>query len=73
MHELPITKSIFKSVLAKAEEVGANRVVRVVLEVGELREFIELFVQKYWDYMSKDTICEGSRIELIHLPAAARC
>ena len=73
MHELPITKSIFKCVNAKAIEAGAEKVTRVVLEVGELREFIEVFVQKYWDYVSAGTVCEGAKIELISLPAKARC
>ncbi len=73
MHELPITKSILKCVDQKAREAGAERVVRVVLEAGELREYIEALVQKYWDYASVGTICEGARIELISIPATARC
>lgn len=73
MHELPITKSILKSVLAKAEECGATRVVRVVVEVGELREFVPVIVQKYWDYAAEGALCEGARVELVMIPATAMC
>ena len=73
MHELPIIKSVFKCVYEKATEAGANKVERVVLEVGELREFVESFVQKYWDYVSAGTLCEGAGVEIINIPARAKC
>jgi len=73
MHELPITKSIFKSVITKAESVNARSVKRVVLEIGILRDFIPEIVQKYWDYISPGSIAEGSRIEIRELNAVAAC
>jgi hydrogenase nickel incorporation protein HypA/HybF len=73
MHELPITKSIFNSVIAHARKSGASTVERVCLEVGELREFIEEIVQKYWDYLSRGSIASRARIEIITIPSTARC
>jgi len=73
MHELPITKSIFKTVLSKAEAAGATGVNRVVLEIGILRDFVPDFIQKYWDYIAAGTIAEGAAIEVIELDAEARC
>jgi len=73
MHELPITKSIFNSVVRKADEAGAKSVTRVVLEIGILRDFIPEMVQKYWDYISPGSIAEGSKIEIRELPASAEC
>lgn len=73
MHELPLTKSIFKSVVARAESVNARHVNRVVLEIGILRDFIPEIVQKYWDYIAPGTIAEGARIEIRELNAAAIC
>jgi len=73
MHELPITKSIFKTVVSRAEEAGAKSVRRVVLEIGILRDFIPEIIQKYWDYISKGSIAEGSKIEIREIEASAKC
>ncbi len=73
MHELPIAKTIYRSVMKKAEECGAARVLRVVIEAGELREYVEAILQKYWDYISEGSIAQGAKIELISLPATVRC
>jgi len=73
MHELPITKSIFKSVIAKAESVNAKSVRSVLLEVGILRDYIPELVQKYWNFISSGSIAEGSVIEIRELDAVAAC
>jgi len=73
MHELPLTKSIFKTVVAKAESVDAASITKVVLEIGILRDFIPEIVQKYWDYISSGSLAEGSKIIINELPASARC
>jgi len=73
MHELPLTKSIFNSVIRKAESSNAESVTKVVLEIGILRDFIPSIVQKYWDYISPGSIAEGSVIEIREVPAAAVC
>jgi len=73
MHELPIMKSIFKTVISRAEEVGAKSVNRVVLEIGILRDFIPSLMQKYWDFISPGSIAEGSKIEVREVNASAKC
>lgn len=73
MHELPIAKSIFRSVIKKAQECGASSVTRVRIEAGELREFVEPILQKYWDYISRGSLAEGAVIELITLPVTVSC
>jgi len=73
MHELPITKSIFKTVVSRASAEGATAVTRVVLEIGILRDFVPEIVQKYWDYIAPGTIAEGAVIEIRELDAVARC
>lgn len=73
MHELPITKSIFKTVVSRAEKAGASHVNKVVLEIGILRDFVPSMVQKYWDYIAPGTIAEGAKVEIIDIDAAAQC
>lgn len=73
MHELPFAKSIFKTVLAKAQENNAKAVTLVALEVGALRDFVPEIVQKYWVYVTKNSLAEGSCIKMREIPATARC
>jgi len=73
MHELPITKSIFKTVVSRAQDAGAVSVTRVVLEIGILRDYVPEIIQKYWDYISPGSIAEGAKIEIKELDAVARC
>lgn len=73
MHELPITKSLFKTVMLRAEKENASAVTRVVLEIGILRDFIPSIVQKYWDYISAGSIAQGSIIEIREVNATAQC
>lgn len=73
MHELPITKSIFKTVVERAKAENATEVRRVVLEVGVLRDFIPAIVQKYWDYISPGSVAQGSVIEIREVNATAVC
>lgn len=73
VHELPFAKSIFKVVEKTAEENGAKRVCQVSLEVGVLRDFIPDLVQKYWDYITRGTIADGSTIKITTIEATAQC
>lgn len=73
MHELPFTKGIYRSVMKKAESVNAIGINRVVLEIGVLHDFIPEFVQKYWDFISRGTIAEGSLVEIRWKNADVQC
>ncbi len=73
MHELPLVKSIYKSVIGVAEQNEVKKITKVVLEIGVVRDFIPEIVQKYWDYVSKGSISEGSTVEIIEIPATAKC
>ncbi len=73
MHELPFTKGIFRSVMRKAESVDAVGINIVVLEIGVLHDFIPEFVQKYWDFISRGTIAEGSKVEIRWKNGTAVC
>lgn len=73
MHELPLVKSIYNSVVKHAETNNAKKVTKVVLEIGVLRDFVPEIIQKYWDYISKGSITEGSLIIVDEIPASAEC
>ena len=73
MHELPIMKSIYKTVVTKAESVQATSIRRIVLEVGGLRDYVPEIMQRYWDYIAAGSIAEGARIEVREIDAVAHC
>lgn len=62
-----------KIVLKHAEENRASRVVGIKLQVGELRGLEEEWIQRYFDYLSKDTPAAGARISLIKIPLELKC
>jgi Zn finger protein HypA/HybF involved in hydrogenase expression len=62
MHELSITRSILETVLAHARAAGVQKVLRIHLVVGELNEFKGQWIQRYFDYLSRNTSAEGAGI-----------
>lgn len=73
MHELAITESILKIALKHAEADGAQRIVRINLRISELSDIVDEWVQRYFDYLSKDTVAEGATITIERLPVIFRC
>ena len=73
IHELAITESLLKIVLKHAEENDAEKVVSIQLQVGELRDIVEEWMQHYFDYLSKDTRAEGAKIMVRTIPPTLRC
>ena len=73
IHELAITEDLLKVVMQYAEENQAQRVVIINLQVGELRDFTEEWMQRYFDYLSRGTIAEGGKIVIRKSPVAVQC
>ncbi|MEA3223543.1 MAG: hydrogenase maturation nickel metallochaperone HypA [Thermodesulfobacteriota bacterium] len=73
MHELPITESILNIVLKHAKANNVNKVLSVSLKIGELSDLINEWVQRYFDYLSKDTIAEGARLNIERTPVVVQC
>jgi hydrogenase nickel incorporation protein HypA/HybF len=73
VHELAVTRSILETVLAHAQAVGAERVLRIHLRVGVLNEFQREWIQRYFDYLSRDTPAQGAALVVEEVPAAFRC
>lgn len=73
MHELPVTKEIMQIALKYAKDNNALKIVRVTVKVGEIRDMIEHVTQRYWDYISRDTIAEGAKIKFNYVPIRFLC
>ncbi|HPB82776.1 MAG TPA: hydrogenase maturation nickel metallochaperone HypA [Spirochaetota bacterium] len=73
MHELSIMTSILDIVIRHAETHRAVSVKRIDLQVGELSDLIPDWMQRYFDFVSKDTIAENAQLAIEKIPAVLRC
>jgi hydrogenase nickel incorporation protein HypA/HybF len=73
MHELPVTESILKIVLAHAEKNDVRRVMTIQLQVGRLSDLEDEWLQRYFDYLSKGTIAEGAKLQIERMPIRLEC
>ena len=73
MHELSVTESILNITTRYAEQENASIVTDVYLVIGNLSSIIDDSVQFYWDFVTKKTICEGSKLHFSRIEAKAKC
>ena len=76
MHELAITKGILQVVIRHAESsesCEASKVVSISLRIGELSDIVDEWMQRYFNYVSRDTIAEGAKIKIERTPVVAKC
>ena len=73
MHELPVTESILKIVLRHAPAEGVKRIVHIFLEIGELSDLEDEWIQHYFDYLSKGTVAENSQLVIQRTPITFQC
>ena len=73
MHELPVIEDILKVVLAHAVKHRVKRVVAIHLEVGELSDLEDQWMQHYFDYLSKGSRAEKARLVIERIPAKLQC
>ncbi len=73
MHEYSITESMLSLALEKANEASASRITRINLVVGELSGVVSECVQFYFDFLAKDTIASGAKLNFEMKPTQVRC
>ncbi|AKG54320.1 [NiFe] hydrogenase nickel incorporation protein HypA [Dehalogenimonas sp. WBC-2] len=73
MHEMAVTQSLLDIVLKEAQQAGAKKVDAVNLVVGELAGLVDDSIQFYFDFMTKDTIVEGAKLNFRRVPALMKC
>ena len=73
MHELSVTQSILEISLEYAQRNQAKQIVAIYLRVGEVTDFNDEWIQRYFDFVSKGTIAEGARLRLTRTPAKLQC
>jgi hydrogenase nickel incorporation protein HypA/HybF len=70
VHELAIAEGVVEVV---AERIGAARAVRVILRVGRLTCVEPEAVRFCFEACARGTPVEGAALEIVDVPARARC
>ena len=70
MHELSLSTAIVNTV---AKHADGRRVTVVSLRVGRLRQVVPDTLEFYFQFVARDSVCEGARLEQEVVPARLRC
>ncbi len=73
MHELSVTQSILEIAVDYAARGQATQIVEIHLQIGEVSDFDDEWIQRYFDFVSKGTIAEGARLRISRVPARMQC
>ena len=73
MHELSVTQSILDIALDYAVRNQATKIIEIHLQVGEISDFDDEWIQRYFDFVSQGTIAEGAKLCLTRVPARLQC
>jgi hydrogenase nickel incorporation protein HypA/HybF len=73
MHEYSIVQALMAQVEREAAKVGATRVARVQLEIGELSGVEIDLLRTAFETFSERTICADARLDIELIPARWNC
>ncbi len=73
MHELSVTQSILEIALDYANRNQATKIVEIHLQIGQVTDFDDEWIQRYFDFVSKGTIAEGAKLRITRIPAQLQC
>lgn len=73
MDGMTVTREMLKQLIEKAQSEGANRIVRIVLEVGEMSGLDAKDLQKNFEILSRETLAEGADLSISEIPLKVRC
>jgi hydrogenase nickel incorporation protein HypA/HybF len=70
VHELSVSSAIVDTAVRHAE---GRRVTSVQVRLGRLRQVIPASLAFYFELVSRETVCDGARLDQEVVPAALRC
>jgi hydrogenase nickel incorporation protein HypA/HybF len=73
MHELAVTESILNIAQKHAVQANAIIVTDIYIVIGKFSSIVDDSIQFYWDIISKNTICENSKLHFDRRPAKFLC
>ncbi|WAM30943.1 hydrogenase maturation nickel metallochaperone HypA [Caldicellulosiruptor naganoensis] len=73
MHEYYVTQQLIKIAEDELKEIKPKKVLSIKVVVGELSGIIDESLKFYFDILTKGTILEGSKLEIVQKKALLFC
>lgn len=73
MHELSLVRSVVGSLEELAMEKGWERITKVTLKIGKMRQVIPEVMVFSFSVAAEGTIMEGSELEILEVPVRSQC
>ena len=70
MHELSVSSAIVDTAVKHA---AGRKVTVVTVRIGHLRQVVPDSLDFYWGIVTRDSVCEGSRLEQEVIPGRLAC
>lgn len=73
MHELPVTKGLFKTAMAVAEKQHATKIKTITLKMGDNCDYVAEIIQEYFSMIAEGTIAEDCVIKAEYVHTTVVC
>ncbi|HCU54060.1 MAG TPA: hydrogenase maturation nickel metallochaperone HypA [Gammaproteobacteria bacterium] len=73
MHEMSLAENVLQIIEDSARAQNFQRVRRVMLEIGQLAAVEPEAMRFCFDAVTRGSLAEGARLEIIETPGAGRC
>ena len=73
MHELSVLKQMIRTIEHTCREQQIEKVETIVLQVGELSDFLPEFARDVFPMAVEGTFLEGAGLQMERVPALGRC
>lgn len=73
MHELSLTQNIVELAVEHARRENATAIFSLTVEIGALSGVMADAVAFAFDVCSQNTLAQGARLEIRHIPGLGRC
>ncbi len=73
IHEVGIAESMLQIVQQAAEQNNMEKVTSLLIEIGQFSGVEPHALEFAWEFVSKDTVAEGSTLEILRPPLVLYC
>ena len=73
MHEFGVTHEILNIAIAKAKDADSKKVLEINLVIGDASSIVDDCVQFCFDFISKETIAQGAKLNFHRVPLQMKC
>ena len=72
MHEMSVAESLVETIIKEAQKINATPL-KAVISCGMLNPINDEVMQFAFEVVTRETVCEGMELEIVHIPWRAVC